>query len=75
MPPFPPPESTVEPAPDTTSVPSARLEKRRRTGNKPVDTSPAQLESEFAQALASKGSPEIVVAHLINKYNFDIKTF
>lgn len=61
------------PARDATPAP-ARANKRRCT-NKRVEICPAQLESEFAAALASHGSAEIAVAHLVNKYNFDIKCF
>lgn len=74
--PLPPPQptaETTEPGPEATPAP-ARAKKRRRT-NKRVEISPAQLESEFSAALASQRSAEIVVAHLVNKYNFDIKFF
>lgn len=74
--PLPPAGSTAESPPPAQDMPPAptRAKKRRRT-NKRVEISPAQLETEFAAALASQRSAEIVVAHLVNKYNFDIKFF
>lgn len=77
--PLPPPTRTAEPthpAQDATPAPAhAKILRRTDKPNKRVEISPAQLESQFASALASQRSAEIVVAHLVNKYNFDIKRF
>lgn len=74
--PIPPPGPIAEsPQPAQGATPEPSLAKKRRRTNKRVEISPAQLETEFAAALASQRSAEIVVAHLINRYNFDIKFF
>ncbi|KAL0632801.1 hypothetical protein Q9L58_008317 [Maublancomyces gigas] len=74
-PPLPGPSPDPAPLAAPTQVPRTAPgpAKKRRITNMRVKISPTQLAIEFDSWLASQRSAEIVVAHLVNKYNFDIK--